>query len=271
MKNTKNSQNLAQNSPYSQNLRNFTHPLAPSAREGEFSKFISQNLAHDLPKTQNLAQDSQNLYKSPPQSQRTQHYKRQIIIALSVIVFTIVLFLRVGFAYQKSGFHIDESASIAISTGSGILQFENGEYFAKELKERMYFDDNSINDLWHDLKELWKNNYGDGAAHPNLYYTLLRAWSFDVKSGDFGWLKARGIGLNLVFFTLGFCASFILMTKIFSRTNFFVPLFLAFAFLNSASVSNTIFIRPYALQEMLLMVFVLNCFVFYNLDSANLV
>lgn len=143
-----------------------------------------------------------------------------------------------------------------------------GTYFGKELKERIYFDDNSISDLWHDLKELWKNNYGD-TSHPNLYYSLFRAWNFDVKSGDFAWLKARGIGLNIVFFVLGFYASFILMTKIFSRENLFVPLFLAFAFLNSASVTNTIFIRPYALQEMLLIVFVLNCFVFFKLDFRS--
>ncbi|MGX3010071.1 hypothetical protein ACWIUD_00705 [Helicobacter sp. 23-1044] len=44
MKNSSNSQNLAHDSPYSQNLRNFTHPLAPSAREGEFPKFTPQNL-----------------------------------------------------------------------------------------------------------------------------------------------------------------------------------------------------------------------------------
>lgn len=192
-------------------------------------------------------------------------HKSQIIVALSIFVFLVALFLRIGFAYQKSGFHIDESASITISTGSGISKLENGEFFGKELKEKVYFDDNSISDLLHDLKRLWKNNYGDGAAHPNLYFTLLRAWSFDIKSGDFAWIKSRAIGLNLVFFTLGFFTIFILMTKIFSRYSLLVPLFLAFAFWNSASVSNTIFVRPYALQEMLLIIFTLNCFVFYGL------
>lgn len=126
-----------------------------------------------------------------------------------------------------------------------------------------------MRDLAYDLKELWKNNYGDGAAHPNLYYTLLRLWSFDIKSGDFAWLKSRGIGLNLIFFTFSFYATFILMTKIFSRENIIVPLFLAIAFWNSASVSNTIFVRPYALQEMLLLIFALNCFVFYKLNLGN--
>ena len=174
-----------------------------------------------------------------------------------------------GFAYQKSGFNVDESLSVAISTGSWIPKLENGEYFGKEIKEKIYFDDNSISDLWHDLKELWKNNYGDGAAHPNLYYSLLRAWCFDMKTGDFAWIKSRGIGLNLVFFALGFCAVFILMTKIFSRHSLFVPLFLAFAFCNSAGVTNSIFMRPYALQEMLLLVFTLNCFVFYKLRFSS--
>ena len=174
-----------------------------------------------------------------------------------------------GFAYQKSGFNVDESLSVAISTGSWIPQLENGEYFGKEIKEKIYFDDNSISDLWHDLKELWKNNYGDGAAHPNLYYSLLRAWSFDIKSGDFAWIKSRGIGLNLVFFTLGFYATFMLMTKIFSRHSLLVPLFLAFAFCNSAGVTNSIFMRPYALQEMLLLIFTLNCFVFYKLQFTS--
>ena len=197
------------------------------------------------------------------------NHKRQIILALSIFVFIIALFLRLGYAYQKGGFFVDESLSIAISTRGHIPQIERGEYFGKDLKQNAYFNDNSMRDLAHDLGELWKNNYGDGAAHPNLYYTLLRAWNFDVKSGDFAWLKARGIGLNLIFFALSFYAAFILMAKIFSHTSLIVPLFLALAFCNSASVSNTIFIRPYALQEMLLMIFVLNCFVFYRLDFSN--
>lgn len=196
-------------------------------------------------------------------------HKRQIILALSIIVFIVALFLRLGFAYQKSGFHIDESASISISTGNWATAVKDGTYFGKELKERIYFNDNSIGDLLHDLKELWKNNYGDGTAHPNLYYLLLRAWNFDVKSGNFDWLKSRGIGLNIVFFTLGFYATFILISKIFLRQSLLVPLFLAMIFWNSASVSNTIFVRPYALQEMLLLVFALNCFVFYQLGFAN--
>ena len=216
--------------------------------------------------------NSQNLQESSfVESNKSQDvcHKRHIIIALSVVVFIIALILRMGFAYQKQGFHIDESASIAISTGNWGATQKDGEYFGKELKENAYFNDNSISDLLHDIKELWKNNYGDGAAHPNLYYILLRAWNFDVKSGDFGWLKARGIGLNLVFFALGFYVAFMLMTKIFSRTSLLIPLFLALAFWNSASVSNTIFIRPYALQEMLLLIFALNCFVFYRLDFTN--
>lgn len=159
--------------------------------------------------------------------------------------------------------------TVTISTGTWMSKFENGEYFGKELKERAYFHDNSISGLLHDLKELWKNNYGDGAAHPNLYYILLRAWSFDIKSGDFAWIKSRGIGLNLVFFALSFYATFILMTKIFSRHSFIVPLFLAIAFWNSAGVTNTIFVRPYALQEMLLLIFTLNCFVFYRLRFTS--
>lgn len=207
-----------------------------------------------------------NLYRS---ASFLATHKSQIIVALSIFVFIVALFLRIGFAYQKGGFHIDETASIAVSTGSWIPKLENGEFFGKELKEKVYFDDNSISDLRNDLKELWKNNYGDGAAHPNLYYTLLRAWSLDIKSGDFAWIKSRGIGLNLVFFTLGFYAIFILMTKIFSRHSLFVPLFLAFAFWNSASVTNTIFVRPYALQEMLLIIFTLNCFIFYNLRFTS--
>lgn len=192
----------------------------------------------------------------------------KFIIALSIVVFIFALFLRLGFAYQKSGFMVDESLSVAISTGSWIPKFENGEYFGKEIKEKIYFDDNSISDLFGDLKQLWKNNYGD-SPHLNLYYSLLRAWSFDIKSGDFAWIKSRGIGLNLIFFAFGFYAVFILATKIFSRNSLFVPLFLAVIFWNSASVSNTIFLRPYALQEMLLLVFVLNCFVFYKLHFTS--
>ena len=40
---------------------------------------------------------------------------------------------------------------------------------------------------------------------PDLYYVLLRLWNVGVKTGDFEWIKQRGLGLNLVFFVLSFC------------------------------------------------------------------
>ncbi|WP_156471892.1 hypothetical protein [Helicobacter himalayensis] len=182
-----------------------------------------------------------------------------------MIVFIFALFLRLYFAYKKDTFHIDESLSVAISANSGYMwgkPLPNGEFFGKELKGIAYWHDRSFADAISDIKGLWKNNQWD-LDHPNLYYILYRLWHIGVQTGDFEWIKQRGIGLNLVFFAYGFIFAFFLARRLFGF-NFLIPLFLALAFFNSASVSNTIFIREYALQEALALLFVLNLLLFFQ-------
>lgn len=74
----------------------------------------------------------------------------------------------------------------------------NGEFFGKELKEMVYWNNPTISDALEDIRGLWKNNHGD-LDHPDLYYILLRLWNIGVNTGDYEWIKQRGLGLNLIF------------------------------------------------------------------------
>ena len=192
-------------------------------------------------------------------------HSKKLLLILCFAVFIFALFLRIYFAYKKDTFHVDESLSVAISTNSGYMwgkPLPNGEFFGKDLKVMAYWHNGSFADMISDIKGLWKNNHWD-LDHPNLYYILYRLWHFGVQTGDFEWIKQRGIGLNLLFFTCSFIFAFFLSRRLFGFT-FLVPLFLALAFLNSASISNTIFLREYALQEALALLFILNLLSFFQ-------
>lgn len=195
------------------------------------------------------------------------HYRwrTSILIALCLFVFVFALGLRWYHIHHKNGFHVDETLSVSISNVSGYVwgkTLPNGEFFGKELKEMVYWNNPTLSDAWQDIQKLWKNNNGD-LAHPDLYYVLLRLWNVGVKTGDFEWIKQRGLGLNLVFFVLSFCIVGALGYRLFG-SSYLVPLLLGLVFLNSAGVSNTIFLREYALQECMIWLFVLNSVIFYQ-------
>ena len=193
----------------------------------------------------------------------TKHTK--ILPLLCLFVFIIAFGLRLFSIYHKNAFHVDETLSVSISNASGYVwgkALPNGEFFGKELKEMVYWDNPTLSDVWQDIRKLWINNNGD-LDHPNLYYVLLRLWNAGVKTGDFEWIKQRGLGLNLVFFVLSFCIVGALGYRLLGAS-YLVPLLLSLVFLNSAGVSNTIFLREYALQECLIWLFVLNSVLFYQ-------
>ncbi len=101
--------------------------------------------------------------------------------------------------------------------------------------------------------------YNRDLPHTNFYYSLLRLWWIgnDGKT-SISSLKWHGCGLNLLFFVGTFWGAFALFKRLFGGENKGVICAgLVAATLNTGAISNTILIRPYALQEMFLVLFTL--------------
>ncbi|WP_394980357.1 hypothetical protein [uncultured Helicobacter sp.] len=98
------------------------------------------------------------------------HYRWRTfsLVALCFFVFVLALGLRWYHIHHKNGFHVDETLSVSISNVSGYVwgkTLPNGEFFGKELKEMVYWNNPTLSDAWQDIQKLWQNNNWD-LAHP---------------------------------------------------------------------------------------------------------
>lgn len=198
------------------------------------------------------------------------------VVIWSLIVFLFAFSIRVFWINQKEGIHVDEGYTHVISSfvGYNWAKDYNYDYLytGKEIKDITFKNTTSVKQTLKDLAELRRNNDYD-FNHSNMYYSLYRIWM--MPGSDVLSLKEfvnRACGLNLVFFSISFFLMYKLLRRIFEDKRV-VPLGLAAAFLNTGSISNTLFIRPYQLQET---IFLLLSLVFVNyykkiLDNENII
>lgn len=196
---------------------------------------------------------------------------KKTIWILIAVVFVVAFGLRLVYMNQKEILHIDETWTVAISSNSqGCLWggvCSEGIYFGKEIKTKELWHDKSIAAAFQDIKSLYRDANGDAHSHTNLYYSIFRLWNIGMLTGDINWIIARGVGFNLLVFCFSFLFGILLARRVFGL-NLLVPLFLAAAFLNGASISNTMLIREYALQECLVLAFCY-CLARFFLDSRH--
>ena len=195
-------------------------------------------------------------------------------LILTIIVFILALCVRCYWFSQKQGFHTDEIFTVIVSKNNeyGFTKYfkTEKEYTGKELKEVVFgFGDNSPKEILKDLKSLRFHNNGDTPNTP-LYYSLFRTFQIGNNSNNIKTIFQRGFYLNLILFTL----SFFFMFKLLNLLNFekkYIPFILALCYLNTGTISISIFSRYYALQEM---AFVLLAYVFvyiFKIEKINTV
>lgn len=175
-----------------------------------------------------------------------------------LLILLLSLGIRIYFLEQKKDAHVDEILSIILTEynqyGWG-KRFEEEKVFSSDsAKQGLLWNDPSIKGAFQDVYKLWKNNRDD--PHTSLYYIILRLWHIGYTDTNLQHIFYRGISLNLVFFLVGFYCAYRIATKLL-QNEWLVLLFLSLAFLNPASIGNTLFMRPYALQEMLFLAFCL--------------
>lgn len=177
----------------------------------------------------------------------------------------IVLVLAVGIrcykVSEKEYMFSDEYMSVIISLYNNSedpnwfyseISNDSITYTGKEIKSLALSDDNSIYGILHDISRL-RHSTRD-TPHTNLYYSMLRASFLGADSSSMPQVILRGFLLNLLLSIIGFIIFYKLASRLFSNKTLVVCA-LAVAFLNPASVANTLFLRPYQLQETIFILF----------------
>ena len=196
--------------------------------------------------------------------------KAQFILIL-LVIYSVTLGIRIFWLTQKNGFHVDEGLSLAISCYNEYISAKNyevsREYYGKEVREESLVSDASFKDAFSDIGKLWKNNRD--SPHTNFYYSLFRLSLIGLKTGDMKLIIFRGGLLNLIFFTVSFIFFFLFVRLLFSNSVVIQFLSVACAFLSTAAISNTMFLRPYQLQETMFIIF---CYYFIkNINIKNFI
>lgn len=171
-------------------------------------------------------------------------------LVLTLLVFILAIFVRCYWFSQKTGFHADEGFAIEISHNDKKTSeyLPEKTYFAKELKSMIFYSSNSdVKSVFKDLKEL-RNGSNDTLSTP-LYYSLFRISQINQDSQNIMQYIQRGFFLNLIIFSLSFFVMFKLL-NLFDFDKKYIPFILLVCFLNTGSISNTLFIKAYILQEL---------------------
>jgi hypothetical protein len=192
-----------------------------------------------------------------PNSRRGEKMKKLHQALILIAIYVLSLGIRVFWLSQKEGLHVDEGLTIAIACYNDFMITENYEYgkkyTGKELKEASLVSNASLKDALADVRNLWKDNRDP--PHTNLYYTFLRLSLIGLKTGDIDQIVLRGGILNLLFFTVSFIYFFLLMRLLFARSVLLQCAATFCAFMSTAAISNTLFIRSYQIQETLFIIF----------------
>jgi len=176
---------------------------------------------------------------------------------LLIAIYALALGIRIFWLSQKEGLHVDEGLTIAITCYNDYITSVNYRYgkrfSGKEVKEASLVSDASLKDALADIHRLWKDNRDP--PHTNLYYSFFRLSLIGLKTTDIAPVVLRGGILNLLFFTVSFLYFFLLMRLLFAKSKLLQYAATFCAFLSTAAISNTLFLRPYQIQEMFFIVF----------------
>ena len=194
-------------------------------------------------------------------------FKRNRILFFTILILSLCI--RWYWAEQKEGMHVDEVATFSVSDTNGAYpgSYEKigGRHTGMELKQYFFIHDASLNDVFHDIKNMWHDVHDYN--HTNFFYSIIRLFFIGNNTTDNKSIQRRGILLNLIFYIIEFVI--FLKLLLFYYRNSPIVLFTAltcFAFMTGC-VSNTLFIRTYELQT--LMVLLLSWWLTYALHSMN--
>lgn len=196
----------------------------------------------------------------------------------ALAIFAVALGARIHWIGEKRGFHLDEAFSVQLALYNPHYPWEDDAkarggvsrtFSCGELKKACYSCDPGVPAALDTIRKLREDNRD--SPHTNFYYSLLRAaWIGNDGETSVDSLKRRGCALNLLFFAGTFVAMFALLKRLFGAENKGVICAgLAAASLCTGAISNTVFMRPYALQEPFFVLFTLGFLVLWDKIRAG--
>jgi len=171
---------------------------------------------------------------------------------LLLIIITFSVTLRVYYIFQKEAFHIDEISSFQVINSNSNLKVKefdqehsykwtNGKEYAD------YFFTIRKENLKKDLKFLLTDTRD--TPHLNLYYIALRLVLFNGIRGVDGLFKFYGIGLNIFLYSVGAFFLYLLYFNIYKNETYSL-LAVFFYSISIGSISTSVYIRPYELLSL---------------------
>ena len=202
--------------------------------------------------------------------------KKYILYSFLFLILLFSLFIRIYWASKQEGMYWDEYHS---------LSFANYGTFANEDKINNYknikgfdilkdltFDNSSIEDCINDIKRLYKDTNDPFIS--NLYYTFLRLAFIGREAVDIKNIIITGTILNCIFSIISFIFLFKILKLIFENKNEFIIFPLLIFSLSPISISFSMFLRAYQMQETFFIVityFVLNTIYYNKYSILNLI
>ena len=174
------------------------------------------------------------------------------------LLFIVILALGIGirwyWAEQKEGMHQDEVASFSLaeSDDGAYAQplYSPGErsrvMTGRDLKSYYFIHDASLTGVLDDLRTMHGRMYVHD--HTNFYYSILRVFFVGTDTTDVKSIMTRGIVLNLLFFAASFFVLYRLLSLYYAARPLLILVAMACFALMSGAVSDALFIRPYELQ-----------------------
>lgn len=176
-------------------------------------------------------------------------------------LFIIFIILKIFLIPVKEYIHVDESLTFGLSFYSNFdTAFNGNEESLEEFMLHIYNPPSSIKDM---VKKIYKiRNDNRDAPHTNLYYSLINIFSI-YSQNTINALIFRGAFLNIFLFSISFFTAFKITGEF--TTNNTIRLITVFsAFIPSAALGNSLFIREYQLQETAFLLVAYNIIIWYK-------
>ena len=178
--------------------------------------------------------------------------KKYIFYAAIFIILLFSLFVRIYWVSKQEGIYWDEYHSLTFSN-YGLFADDKLELttidntLGYDILKSVAIDNSKIDDCINDIKRLYKDT--DDPFISNLYYTLLRLAFIGREAVDIKNIIITGTILNCIFSIISFIFLFKILKLIFEDKNEFIIFSLLIFSLSPISISFSMFLRAYQMQE----------------------
>ena len=202
--------------------------------------------------------------------------KKYILYSFLFLILLFSLFVRIYWASKQEGMYWDEYYSLSAANykvfaiEDKINNYKNIKGF--DILKDLTFDNSSIEDCINDIKRLYKD--ANDPFISNLYYTFLRLAFIGREAVDIKNIIITGTILNCIFSIISFIFLFKILKLIFENKNEFIIFPLLIFSLSPISISFSMFLRAYQIQETFFIVityFVLNTIYYNKYSILNLI